>query len=49
MGVNTKKILKAIKKKEIDNMEVNELEILLGLRTAIIDQLISTDQAFPEE
>jgi hypothetical protein len=47
MGADNARILAALEKKSIENVDLNDLEALIGLGTAIRDGDTSVDEAFP--
>ena len=47
LGVNDDRILAVLKKRGGDDIDLADLETLMGLRTAISDGDITVDEAFP--
>lgn len=48
-GVNDKRVLARVGRRAVEDLTVEDLEVLTGLRTAIMDGEISIDSAFDEE
>ncbi len=49
MGVSAERVLKSLDKSSIENVDLADIEVLIGIGTAIKDGDQSIDDAFPEE